>query len=145
MLAYAAKAHGREHAFASGSADSIRRWLLPQGRFMQRLGGHDTIINALATNEDDVLVSGGDDGTMHFWDWQSGTCFQKLKVPVQPGSLDVEAGIYAMSFDQSGSRLLTCEADKTIKFWKEDSEATPETHPVPSPGALSSSSRAGEW
>lgn len=89
--------------------------------------------------------SGGDDGTMHFWDWQSGACFQKLKVPVQPGSLDVEAGIYAMSFDQSGSRLLTCEADKTIKFWKEDSEATPETHPVPSPGALSSSSRAGEW
>lgn len=46
------------------------------------------------------------------------------------GSLDSEAGIYALSYDQSGSRLITCEADKTIKFWKEDENATPETHPV---------------
>ena len=30
----------------------------------------------------------------------------------------------------AGSRLLTCEADKTIKFWKEDESATPESHPV---------------
>ena len=34
---------------------------------------------------------------------------------VQPGSLDSEAGIFQMKFDQSGSRLITCEADKTIK------------------------------
>lgn len=46
------------------------------------------------------------------------------------GSLDSEAGIYALSFDQTGSRLITCEADKTIKFWKEDESATPETHPI---------------
>ena len=35
-----------------------------------------------------------------------------------------------MSFDQTGTRLVTCEADKTIKFFKEDPEATPETHPI---------------
>lgn len=46
------------------------------------------------------------------------------------GSLDSEAGIYALSYDQTGSRLITCEADKTIKFWKEDETATPESHPV---------------
>jgi hypothetical protein len=34
---------------------------------------------------------------------------------VQPGSLDSEAGMFAMSFDQTGSRLITCEADKTVK------------------------------
>ena len=34
---------------------------------------------------------------------------------MQPGSLDSEAGIFQMKFDQSGSRLITCEADKTIK------------------------------
>lgn len=28
-----------------------------------------------------------------------------------------------MGFDQSGSRLLTCEADKTIKIYKEDENA----------------------
>lgn len=49
---------------------------------------------------------------------------------MQPGSLESEAGIYAASFDVSGSRLITAEADKTIKFWKEDQSATPETHPV---------------
>lgn len=28
------------------------------------------------------------------------------------------------------SRLITAEADKTIKVWKEDPDATPETHPI---------------
>jgi WD40 repeat protein len=47
-----------------------------------------------------------------------------------PGSLDSEAGIYALSYDLTGSRLVTCEADKTIKMWKEDEDATTETHPL---------------
>ncbi len=46
------------------------------------------------------------------------------------GSLDSEAGIYALSYDLTGSRLISCEADKTIKMWKEDENATPETHPL---------------
>ena len=41
--------------------------------------------------------------------------FQRAQAPVQPGSLDSEAGVFAMTFDMSGSRLITCEADKTIK------------------------------
>lgn len=47
-----------------------------------------------------------------------------------PGSLDSEAGIYALTYDATGSRLITCEADKTVKMWKEDETATPETHPL---------------
>jgi pleiotropic regulator 1 len=31
---------------------------------------------------------------------------------------------------RTGTRLITCEADKSIKMWKEDSSATPESHPV---------------
>jgi hypothetical protein len=38
---------------------------------------------------------------------------------VQPGSLDAEAGIFTSTFDMSGSRLITGEADKTIKIWRE--------------------------
>ena len=49
-----------------------------------------------------------------------GHCFQKTATTVQSGSLESEAGIYASTFDQSGSRLITCEADKSIKVWKED-------------------------
>lgn len=28
------------------------------------------------------------------------------------------------------SRLITTEADKTIKIWREDPDATPDTHPI---------------
>ncbi len=78
-----------------------------------------SIINCLAVNADGVMVSGSDDGFLTFWDWQSARPFQKLKAPVQPGSLDCEAGILTATFDQSGLRLLTGEVDKTIKIWRE--------------------------
>lgn len=35
-----------------------------------------------------------------------------------------------MIFDNSGSRLITTEADKTIKIYKEDETATEDTHPI---------------
>ena len=84
----------------------------------------------MAVNPDGVLVSGADNGTLHLWDWRTGYNFQRLQAPVQPGSLDSEAGIFAMTFDQSGTRLITCEADKTIKLYKEDESATEELHPI---------------
>jgi len=98
--------------------------------FLQNLSGHNTPMNALALNEDNVLVSGGDNGSLCFWDYETGYCFQKSATIVQPGSLDAESGIYASAFDLSGSRLLTCEADKSIKIWKENELATEETHPI---------------
>ena len=67
---------------------------------------------------------------MRFWDWRTGYCFQELDTVAQPGSLESEEGIYASTFDKTGSRLITCEADKSIKIWKEDETATPETHPI---------------
>ena len=77
-----------------------------------------------------IFFSGGDNGSLWFWDWASGYNYQQYQTIVQPGSLDSEAGIYACTFDITGSRLITCEADKTIKMYKEDLEATPETHPI---------------
>jgi pleiotropic regulator 1 len=41
----------------------------------------------MAINEDGVLVTGGDDGTMKFWDWSSGYNFQSLMSQPQPGSI----------------------------------------------------------
>ena len=60
---------------------------------------------------------------MYFWDWKTGYNFQKIQTTVQPGSLDSEAGIFHCCFDQSGCRLLTAEADKTIKIYREDDTA----------------------
>jgi pleiotropic regulator 1 len=81
-------------------------------------------------NRDGVLFTGGDDGSMKFWDWKTGYNFQTTQTTVQPGSLAGEAAIYGSTFDRTGSRLITVEADKTIKIWKEDPNATPETHPL---------------
>jgi hypothetical protein len=39
------------------------------------------------------------------------------------GSLDSEAGIFGMAFDKSYSRLITAEADKTIKMYREDPDS----------------------
>ncbi|RDD42499.1 Pleiotropic regulator 1 [Trichoplax sp. H2] len=122
--------HPSQFAFASASSDNIKQWKLPNGEFMQNFSGHNAILNCLSINNDNVVVSGADNGTLHFWDWRTGYNFQKITTAVQPGSLDSEAGIYAMAFDKSGSRLITCEADKTIKIYKEDETATEETNPI---------------
>ncbi|CAN8065453.1 unnamed protein product [Agarophyton chilense] len=125
-------AHPREFSFASASADSIKTWALPGGMLMRNLNGAHgkKLVNALAINEDGVLASGGDDGTVAFWDYSSGHCFQKARGVVQPGSLECENGIYGLAFDKSGSRLVTCETDKTVRMWREADDVTEETNPV---------------
>ncbi|EUB59260.1 Pleiotropic regulator 1 [Echinococcus granulosus] len=122
--------HPTQNAFISASPDNIKQWKLPNGTFLQNLSGHKALVNALAINMDGVVVSGGDNGSMYFWDWRSGYNFQKLSSIAQPGSINSEAGIFALAFDRSGSRLVTAEADKTIKVYKEDETATEETHPT---------------
>jgi len=122
--------HPTENTFISGAPDNIKEWYCNDGKFIQNLSGHNAVINALAINQNGVLVSGADNGTMSFWDYRTGYRFQQMDTIVQPGSLDSEAGIYAMQFDKSGSRLITCEADKTIKMYKEDPNSTEETDPV---------------
>ncbi|KAJ8643974.1 hypothetical protein MRB53_005722 [Persea americana] len=123
--------HPMEQNFASASADNIKKFNLPKGEFLHNmLSQQKTIINAMAVNEDGVMATAGDNGSLWFWDWKSGHNFQQSQTIVQPGSLDSEAGIYALSYDVTGSRLVTCEADKTIKMWKQDETATPETHPL---------------
>ncbi|VDO78967.1 unnamed protein product [Soboliphyme baturini] len=122
--------HPTLYMFASASPDNIKQWKCPTGQFVQNLSGHNAIINALVVNQDGVLVSGGDNGSMNFWDWKTGFCFQKYQTKPQPGSIDSEAGIFSLCYDQSGSRLMCGEADKTIKMYKEDETATEETHPV---------------
>lgn len=61
-----------QFTFASGGSDKIKKWQLPKGKFLQNLEGHKSIINCMALNADDVLVSGGDNGTLSFWDYTTG-------------------------------------------------------------------------
>eukprot|EP00977_Amphora_coffeiformis_P010272 scaffold2383_cov161-Amphora_coffeaeformis.AAC.28 len=118
------------HTFCSGAADCLKQWQAKDGKFLQSLTGHKSIVNAMAVNDDGVLVSGADDGTMQFWDYNTGYTFQKTQAIVQPGSLEAENSIMAMAFDATGTRLVTGEADKSIKIWKPDTDASELTHPI---------------
>ncbi|KAJ3069523.1 pre-mRNA-splicing factor prp46, partial [Rhizoclosmatium hyalinum] len=69
------------------------------------------------------MFSGGDNGSMYFWDYKTGYNFQTAEAAAQPGSLDSENGVFCSTFDQTGLRLITGEGDKTIKIWKEDERA----------------------
>lgn len=126
--------HPTEFTFASGSSGSIKQWKCPEGAFMQNFSpgenGRLGIINTLSVNESNIMFSGGDDGNASFWDWKTGHRFQSLEYTAQPGSLDAEAGIMCSTFDKSGLRLITGGSDKGIQVWKEDDEATEETHPL---------------
>lgn len=122
--------HPSLYMFASASPDNIKQWKGAKGEFVKNLTGHNAIVNTTAVNKEDVLVSAADNGSMYFWDWISGYNFQKVMSKPQSGSIDSENGIFSLCFDHSGSRLLCGEADKTIKCYKEDEEATEETHPI---------------
>lgn len=60
-----------------------------------------------------------DNGSITWWDYKTGLPFQTMVDVPQPGSLDAEAGIFCSTFDQTGSRLITGGADKTIKVYAE--------------------------
>jgi pleiotropic regulator 1 len=123
--------HPTEFAFASASTSSVKKWALPEGKVagnfsFNRPKGfvHEEIVNTLSLNQDGVLFAGGNAGEMRFWDWESGAALFEATPemhPIQPGSLEGERGIYCSSFDRTGLRLLTGEADKSIKVWKEES------------------------
>lgn len=93
-----------ENSFTSASPDAIKQFAYPNGTFMKTLSGHQAIINTLSCNQDGVLFSGADNGSMHFWDYKTGYNFQTAETRAQPGSLDAEAGIYCSTFDKTGTR-----------------------------------------
>ncbi|KAG8876723.1 pre-mRNA-splicing factor prp46 [Tulasnella sp. 331] len=116
--------HPTEYSFASGSAggNNIKKWKCPDGTFVHNFVGHDAIINTLSVNADGVLFSGGDNGSLTFWDYKTGVPFQNLEDVPQPGSLDAEAGVFCSTYDQTGTRLITGGADKTIKIYAEQAQ-----------------------
>lgn len=126
--------HPLEYTFVSCSSDNNKVWKCPKGAFERNIQGHNAIVNCCAIREgqqgSSQLIAGTDNGYLHFWDWRSGHKFQSLEAIPQPGSMSTENAIFDMALDQSGSRLITAECDKTVKIYREDPNATPETHPL---------------
>jgi pleiotropic regulator 1 len=78
-------AASKELTFVSASADNIKKWQIRDGKFLKNYSGHNSVINSVCNNEDGVLVSAADNGSLHFWDYDTGYNFQSTKTIVQPG------------------------------------------------------------
>lgn len=114
--------HPSDFAFASASADGLKQISFPKGTYIRDFIGHDnqSIINTVSINQDGVVFSGCDNGKMLFSDWKTGKDFQHMNALIQPGSIEeAESGVFCSSFDMTGTRLITGEADKTIKIYRE--------------------------
>jgi len=123
--------HPTEYSFVSGAADNIKVWKCPKSLFLRNMNEPPrSIIETLALNEDNIVASGHQGGRLMIWDYKTGHKLQDIASPPQPGSLDAEASINQLTFDQTGTRIISTESDKTIKLWKPDPKATPETHPL---------------
>ncbi|KAI2509598.1 pre-mRNA-splicing factor [Fragilaria crotonensis] len=118
-----------EHTFVSGAPDCLKKWQGKDGRFIKSYRGHNAVVNALAVNDDGVLSVAAMTDRFNFGIMKLGTAFRTSTV-AQPGSLEAENGIFASAFDLTGTRLITCEADKSVKIWKQDDEASDESHPI---------------
>lgn len=70
---------------------SIKKWACPEGTFVNNFVGHEAIINTLSINDEGVMFSGADNGSLTMWDYATGLPFQHMKDVPQPGSLDAEA------------------------------------------------------
>jgi len=70
--------HPTEYSFASASSggNNIKKWACPQGTFVHNFSGHDAIINTISVNQDGVMYSGADNGSITFWDYKTGLPFQ---------------------------------------------------------------------
>eukprot|EP00933_Yihiella_yeosuensis_P033561 TRINITY_DN27240_c0_g1_i1.p1 TRINITY_DN27240_c0_g1~~TRINITY_DN27240_c0_g1_i1.p1 ORF type:complete len:484 (+),score=94.41 TRINITY_DN27240_c0_g1_i1:94-1545(+) len=126
--------HPTEYTFVSCSSDNNKIWKCPRGAFERNISGHNAIVNCAVIREgqkgSSQLIAGTDNGYIHYWDWRSGHMFQSYQAIPQPGSMSAENAIFDMKLDQSGSRLITGECDKTVKIYREDPNATEETHPL---------------
>ena len=123
--------HPVEYSYISGAADNLKVWKCPQSLFLRNMNEPPrSIVETVAVNEDNVLVSGHQNGHLMVWDYKTGHKMQDIKSPPQPGSLDAEAAINQLTFDRTGTRIISVESDKTIKLWKPDPKATPESHPL---------------
>lgn len=108
-----------EYSFVSAGADDIKIWSCPDGKYIRSIKGTEGIINTIALSSEGTFVVGGEDGKLNFYDYDTGEIFQKIKTPIQPGSMECETQIFDAKFDMTEKRLIVASCDKTIKMFKE--------------------------
>ncbi|KAL7695711.1 hypothetical protein NQL31_003224 [Lotmaria passim] len=129
-------------SLVSCGADEIRVWDLPSGNFVTNASTRVVGVGAAeeeaeefsyrwsccAMSPHNVLALGSQDGELAFYDWSRPqprrvagrhyAPYQWTKTKSLPGTLNGEGGINGMTFDVSGTRLITVESDKSVKMWR---------------------------
>lgn len=112
--------HREELTMCSADTNGeIKQWLLPIGELLDQFGAkaeQSNVINTMAINSvENTLCVGYDDGRLEFYDYTNGSILQSERSRPLPGS--TETSINSVAFDILGSRLISCESDKSIKIW----------------------------
>ena len=66
------------------------------------------------------------------YDWKSGNRFQQYTSPIQPGSLESESGIFALTFDKcAGNAMLNCSllSCRWLGYWSSSAQCAQTCHP----------------
>ena len=56
----------KQHVFMSAGGDNVKQWSARDGTFLRNFSGHNAVLNGLVVNDDDVMISGGDDGSLRY-------------------------------------------------------------------------------
>lgn len=121
--------NGQDNELITSSINSLKKFKLPDFDYLSDLSFWDNhniieqgnlIVNTLSYNNNGVIFGGCNDGKFGFWNWESGTMFQNDIQKAVPGSLNSENGILCSLFDNTGSRLITGNVDKSIRIWNCD-------------------------
>jgi WD40 repeat protein len=98
---------------ASGSRGGILVWNAHSGERVQTLAGSPGLISALCwgTSEEsaDVLISGDSDGTLRWWNMQSGECLWVREAH--------QRMVQSLRCSPDGTKLASCGDDGTIMLW----------------------------
>ena len=105
-----------EIASANGEAE-INLWQVNTGKKVGILKGHTERVTCLAISCDGrILISGGQDKTIKFWDLQERKIIRTLD-----GYFDGHLGkITALALTPDNQTLISCSADNSLKIWDVD-------------------------
>jgi WD40 repeat protein len=93
----------------TGAAGTVRAWNVAQAQVERQFTGNSVVSSVAVSPSGQVLVSGGADGTVRFWDQQKGMEFLTLGAH--------NARVTSLALLGEG-RLLSASEDGTVKLWQ---------------------------
>ena len=100
-----------DEQFLISSGNGFRKWNLRTGKCIAHFGLECQSSEISLTHDDDILISGGEDGMIHVWDLDTGKCLEKRR--------GHSSSITAISLDRVDSKcFVTSGYDGTVAFWK---------------------------